>query len=155
LGRVVDALQDVSVGFWVGFSLHFEFFELFDDAVEFFFETPLFFGLFGNLFDLFLEFIQAFFENELQSEFIIGLDLINPTRIRDFLPVVLLFNEGFSGKEFDEPESFSELFDIFFHGIDNVGGSFVVFIIEFLHQFDSLLEVFSVDGLLELGEIVF
>ncbi len=155
LGRVVDSLQDVSVGFWVGFGLHLEFFEFFDDAVEFLFETPLFFGLFGNLLDLFLEFVKALFKNELQGEFVIGLDLIHPACVRDFLPVMLLFDEGLSGQELDQPESFSELFNIFFHGVDNVGGSFVVFIVEFFHQFDCFFEVFSVDGLLELGKIVF
>ena len=68
---------------------------------------------------------------------------------------MLFFNEGFGSKKLNKPESFSELFDVFFHSTDNVWGSLIGKIVKLFDQLDGLFEIFSVDGLLKLGEIIF
>lgn len=81
LRRVVDRLEDVGHSLGVGLRLYLQFLKVLDDAVELLLQAPLLLSLLRDLLYLLPVLVQAFLQDELQSQLIVRLDLLDPTGI--------------------------------------------------------------------------
>jgi hypothetical protein len=111
----------------------------------------------ANLLNIFSELVQLQIQNNLQSQFIVGLQLIllgEFAGLGNLFPIMRFLNEGVSGQQFDEPQFLPEFLNVLLHLPDYVTGVVVVERVKLFAQFHRFLQKFLIHEFLQLREIV-